>query len=245
MPTIERNLTNVNYNQRGTIPTWIVVHNTANYTSVEGTAYSNTKYFKDVNRNASAHYFIDDGDVIWQCVRDTDSAWHVGDSWSHNGCYNSNAIGIEVCENADGSFTENEIRTLAWLVQKLMAEYGIPAERVCRHHDVTGKICPRGYIDDAAWASLKARIINGRYERYGVPMECILHPDECGKLFYVCGTNIIPLDNPDQMRAVDQMAEKCGTTMPHVEIGTKAAPWGWRFFQACGQEDVYQKWARA
>lgn len=242
MPRIEQNLTNVNYNPRGTRPSWIVVHNTANSTSEEGTAYNNTKYFKDVDRKSSAHYFIDDGDVIWQCVRDTDTAWHVGDNWSHNGCYNSNAIGIEVCETADGSFTEKEIATLSWLVQMLMDEYGIPEERVCRHYDVTSKICPRGYIDERTWASLKARIISGKPERYGVPMECILNPDESNTLFYVCGTDITHLDNPDNLKAVQMFADECGTSLPYVEMGSKAAPWAWRLFQAFGHEDLYNKW---
>lgn len=158
--TIKQNLTNVNYNQRGTNPSWIVIHNTANGTSAEGTAYANTCYFKDYNRNASAHYFVDDGDVVWQCVRDTDSAWHVGDSASRNGCTNWNSIGIEVCERADGSFSDHEIEVLAWLVPMLMDEYGIDASHVCRHHDVTGKYCPMGYIDNVAWQDLKGRILS-------------------------------------------------------------------------------------
>lgn len=156
---IQRNLTNVNFNFRNTIPRWIVIHNTANGTSREGTAYNNTVYFKDVNRNASAHYFVDDGDTVWQCVRDTDTAWHVGEAASRNGCYNTNSIGIEVCETADGWFTDKEVDTLRELVGSLMQLYGIPAERVCRHHDVTGKNCPWYYTDDERWAELKARIL--------------------------------------------------------------------------------------
>ena len=155
---IQKNLTNVNFNFRNTIPRWIVIHNTANGTSREGTAYNNTVYFKDVNRNASAHYFVDDGDTVWQCVRDTDTAWHVGEAASRNGCYNTNSIGIEVCETAGGWFTDKEIATLRELVRGLMDFYGIPAERVCRHHDVTGKNCPWYYSDDDRWAELKAQI---------------------------------------------------------------------------------------
>lgn len=161
MPTIKANMTNVNYNSRGTNPRWIVVHNTANGTSAEGTAYANTNYFKNVMRNASAHYFIDDGPTVWQCVGERDTAWHVGEAPSRNGCYNTNSIGIEVCESADGTFTENEIATLSWLVRDLMDRYGIPAERVCRHHDVTGKECPWYYSNDSRWAALKARILEG------------------------------------------------------------------------------------
>lgn len=156
---IRKNLTNVNFNFRNTIPRWIVIHNTANGTSQEGTAYNNTVYFKDVNRNASAHYFVDDGDIVWQCVRDTDTAWHVGEAASRNGCYNTNSIGIEVCETAGGWFTDKEVDTLRELVGGLMALYGIPPERICRHHDVTGKNCPWYYTDDERWAELKARIL--------------------------------------------------------------------------------------
>ena len=155
---IQKNLTNVNFNFRNTLPRWIVVHNTANGTSREGTAYNNTVYFKDTYRSASAHYFIDDGDTVWQCVRDTDTAWHVGEAASRNGCYNTNSIGIEVCETAGGWFTDKEIATLRELVRGLMDFYGIPAERVCRHHDVTGKDCPWYYSDDDRWAELKAQI---------------------------------------------------------------------------------------
>ena len=73
-------------------------------------------------------------------------------------------------------------------------------------------------------------------------MECILHPDECGKLFYVCGTDIVPLDHPDQMNAVDMLADKSGTSIPHVEMGSKSAPWGRRFFQACGKDALYREY---
>lgn len=159
---IQQNITNVNCEWGANNPQWLVIHNTANGTSREGTAYANTCYFKNQNRNASAHYFVDDGDTIWQCVNDGDTAWHVGDSWSHNGCTNYNSIGIEVCETADGSFTAHEIQVLSWLVPMLMDRYGIPASRVCRHHDVTGKICPAGYIDAGRWQQLKDQITTGK-----------------------------------------------------------------------------------
>ena len=158
---IRDNLTVTNYRSRGTNPTWIVIHNTANGTSAEGTAYANTQYFKTVYREASAHYFVDDGDIVWRCVRDTDTAWHVGEAPSRNGCYNSNAIGIEVCETASGKFTEHEIGILQELVPTLMLKYDITADHVCRHHDVTGKLCPWYYSDDDKWRELKNRILGG------------------------------------------------------------------------------------
>ena len=159
MPRIENNLTNVNYTWRGSSPTWIVIHNSYNQTSNPPIAYNNTQYFKNEYRGASANYFIDDGDTIYCCVEPTNTAWHCGEADSRNGCHNYNSIGIEVCEPANGKFTDKEIANLSWLVQKLMGDYSIPASRICRHYDVTGKNCPWYYTDDARWNELKAQII--------------------------------------------------------------------------------------
>ena len=37
----------------------------------------NRNYFSQPNRNASAHYFVDESNVV-QSVKDTDTAWHCG-----------------------------------------------------------------------------------------------------------------------------------------------------------------------
>ena len=158
MPEIKYNLTNINYTWRGSNPSWIVIHNTANETSAPPIAYNNTQYFKNEYRGASANYFIDDSDVIWCCVEPINTAWHCGEAPSQNGCYNYNSIGIEVCEPANGKFTDKEISNLSWLVQKLMKEYKIPASRICRHYDVTSKNCPWYYTNNARWNELKERI---------------------------------------------------------------------------------------
>lgn len=43
------------------------------------------------------------------------------------------------------------------LVREKMQEYGIPAENVLRHYDVTGKICPSPYVTNGeAWQAFKA-----------------------------------------------------------------------------------------
>lgn len=159
MPTVKANMTEVNYTPRGSNPSWIVIHNTSNGTSAPPIAYNNTQYFKNEYRGASATYFIDDGDTIWQCVSERDTAWHCGEAASRNGCYNSNSVGIEVCERADGTFSDKEIQTLSWLVNDLMKRYDIPASRVVRHRDVTGKSCPWYYSNDARWQELKSRIL--------------------------------------------------------------------------------------
>lgn len=148
MPTIQQNLTSANYNSRGTNPRFIVIHYTAN----DGdTAWGNTNYFKSVNRGASANLFVDDNS-IWQCVRDTDTAWHIGNGSSSLGVYNNNSIGIEMCSRRKAGANANDLSSYyitdatvantVELVKYLMKKYNIPASRVYRHYDITGKYCP-------------------------------------------------------------------------------------------------------
>ena len=40
------------------------------------------------------------------------------------------------------------------LVQYLMSKYKIPANKVLRHYDLTGKRCPAYYADETRWAAL-------------------------------------------------------------------------------------------
>ena len=140
---------------------YIVVHYVGAGSSATGNALANCKYFAGGNRNASAHYFIDDGS-IYECIDPASyGAWHVGDGHGAYGITNTNSIGIEVCNNG-GAFTSAEIDRLTWLVQKLMGEYGVPASRVVRHYDASRKQCPAYYASNSsAWNSLHAQITGG------------------------------------------------------------------------------------
>lgn len=139
---------------------YIVIHYTAN----DGdTAKNNADYFYDENREASAHYFIDENE-IWQVVEDKDSAWHIGTlgNYYHEECRNSNSIGIEMCSNIENgkyyiksSIVENTLN----LTKKLMKQYNIPIENVLRHYDITRKICPAPFVNDnKLWKDLKKRL---------------------------------------------------------------------------------------
>lgn len=126
---------------------YLVVHYTSGAKTAEGAALANCIYFATGSRGASAHYFIDDGPYIWQSVDDGDTAWHAG-NWNMN----IRAIGIEVC--TAGIFTKKEIDHLHWLVATKMKQYDIPANRVIRHYDVTGKYCPAYYVTQKFWDEL-------------------------------------------------------------------------------------------
>lgn len=159
MPEIKQNLTTVNRTKGNNGRKWIVVHNVGTAPTYEGAAYANTQYFASGYRGASAHYFVDEGSAIWQSVAESDTAWSVGDGASRNGCYNSNSINVEVC--GDWSFDGNRTENLRWLVSALMEKYGIDADHVIRHYDVTGKSCPACYVDSSRWADLKEYITEG------------------------------------------------------------------------------------
>ena len=143
---------------------YIVVHYTANgRPSTANAAKSNCVYFNNANRNASAHFFIDDS-AIWQFADpERWSCWHVGDGGGAYGITNQNSVGIEVVQDGDNPFSDAETAKLAWLVQRLMAQFSVPAERVVRHYDASRKACPLWYTPsgsggDAAWESLRKRI---------------------------------------------------------------------------------------
>lgn len=147
---------------------YIVIHYTAN----DGdTAKGNGNYFKNNIVKASAHYFVDDNTIV-QSVPDDYAAWSVGGSkysdcdrtgggkW-YGKCTNSNSISVELCDtvkNGVSDFSESTVRNAVELVRSLMGQYGIDTEHVIRHFDVTGKICPKPYIDGAAWQGFKNMI---------------------------------------------------------------------------------------
>lgn len=131
---------------------YIVIH----YTGNDGDSdESNCKYFKNNIIKASAHYFIDD-DSVTQSVPDNYIAWSVGGNRYSNYkitggasyyglCTNTNSINIELCDNVKNGViypSTKTIKNAIKLTKTLMKKYNIPASRVIRHFDVTGKSCP-------------------------------------------------------------------------------------------------------
>lgn len=173
-----------NYRKANMTPKYIVIH----YFGGLGTAKSTAGWFGNPAAEASAHYVLDEGDTIYHCVSDHDVAWHCGskNGYVHPECRNNNSIGIEArpakissktlqAADTDWYFKPQVIDNLVWLTKKLMKQYNIPAERVIRHYDVTGKLCPRPMCGkdtnayyktsgDAQWALFKARLTENTEE---------------------------------------------------------------------------------
>ncbi len=144
---------------------YIVMHYTGNS---KDTAWANANYFQGANRNASAHFFVDNTS-IYQSVELRDVAWHCGGyTYYHSSCRNSNAIGIEMCCTA-GNYTisATTIKNSAYLCAYLCKLLGITASQVdtyvLRHYDVTHKKCPAQMVDnsptqDKDWVAFKKQV---------------------------------------------------------------------------------------
>jgi len=136
---------------------WIVIHYTANDGDM---AKSNGNYFHNNIVKASAHYFVDQKEII-RSVPDDYNAYSVGGKkYANNGgkyyqqCTNSNSISIELCDGDKNGVIAplpDTIDNALWLVRDLMKKYNVPAERVIRHYDVNGKPCPLYWVDDDKW----------------------------------------------------------------------------------------------
>lgn len=160
MKKINKKISSYNHSSRsGRKIEYIVIH----WVGAVSTAKNNGTYFANGNRNASAHYFVDDTS-IWQSVEDKNSAWHCGGGLQGSGghtyykkCMNSNSLGIEMCcKRKDGRLyvTDKTIKNTAELVKYLQKKYGITDARVIRHYDVTGKSCPAPFLTAASWSKL-------------------------------------------------------------------------------------------
>lgn len=163
MLEIQRKLTPYNFTKMsGKQNLYIVIH----YCGAVGTAKNNVDYFASQKLSASATYFVDKKS-IWQCVEDYNKAWHCGGGLQGSGghaffkkCTNSNSIGIEMCCKKTSSgqwyFEPATVENTVELTRYLMQKYNIPADRVIRHYDVTGKICPEPYVrNEQAWNDFK------------------------------------------------------------------------------------------
>lgn len=125
---------------------YLVIHDTGN-SSQGADAMAHFRYLQNATRPGSAHYYLDDENII-QTIGDSLTAWSIGDTWARNnnpnrikGAFNHNSISIELCIN-QGIDTLKAYKNLVELTKNLMKKFNIPADKVIRHFDATGKTCP-------------------------------------------------------------------------------------------------------
>ena len=123
----------------------IVIHYVANPGS---SAIQNRNYFEGLKdqtgsktTSVSSHFVIGlEGEVV-QCVPLNEVAYA-----SNN--RNSDTISIECCHpDETGKFYDSTYQTLVNLCAYLCVEFDLKPDDVIRHYDVTGKICPKYFVD--------------------------------------------------------------------------------------------------
>ena len=131
----------------------IVVHWVGNAGS---SAIANRNYFENLQNThktyASSHYVIGlDGEII-RCIPEDEVAFHAG-SYSMN----RKSIGIEDCHpDWDGKFNENTYNSLVELCADICKRYELSVDNIIRHYDVTGKNCPKYYVEhEDEWIKFK------------------------------------------------------------------------------------------
>ena len=129
----------------------IVIHYTANPGT---TAEQNRSYFQNLKDTgetyASSHFVIGiDGEIV-QCVPSTEIAYA-------SNSRNEDTLSIECCHlDETGKFTDATYISLVRLTGWLCWRFNLTEQDVIRHYDVTGKICPKYYVENQdAWEQFK------------------------------------------------------------------------------------------
>lgn len=135
----------------------IVVHWVGNANT---SAIANRNYFeslKDKHIYASSHYIIGLTGEIIRCIPENEVAYHAG-----NGTVNRNSIGIEDCHpDWSGKFNNSTYNSLVELCADICRRYNLNTNNIIRHYDVTGKICPKYYVEhEDAWIQFKKDVAN-------------------------------------------------------------------------------------
>ena len=170
---------------------YIAIHYTAGSSSRKGCARAVKRVFE--LRKASADFAVDDAEAV-QFNPDLKNyyCWAVGDpknKYSKGGTLNGvatnrNTISIEVCSNlkagasasvanhAGWLFTDAAIKNATKLTRELMKKFRVPIERVVRHYDITGKVCPGvvGWNDEIVYTTAgkqtSERSNSGEWEKF-------------------------------------------------------------------------------
>ncbi|MDU6361707.1 MAG: peptidoglycan recognition family protein, partial [Clostridiales bacterium] len=92
--------------------------------------------------------------VVVRCVPENEVAYHASKA-------NSHSIGVEVCHpDWSGKPTQKAHESLVSLLVELCKKYNLePTRAIIRHYDVTGKTCPKYYVEDVgAFKKLKEEV---------------------------------------------------------------------------------------
>lgn len=125
----------------------IVIHYVGN---PDTSAQNNRDYFDKADTTVSSHFVVGlDGEII-QCV-----PLYEKSAASNN--RNKDTISIEVCHPDDtGKYNDKTYQSVIKLAAYLCYNFSLDEQDIIRHYDITGKICPKYYVENEdAWETLK------------------------------------------------------------------------------------------
>lgn len=132
----------------------IVIHYTANPGS---SAKANRDYFEGLKdaqtTKASSHFIIGlEGEII-QCIPSTEISYASNDR-------NKDTLSIECCHpDETGQFNASTYQSMVDLTGWLCQRFGLTSQDVIRHYDVTGKLCPKYFVEhEDAWEQFRADV---------------------------------------------------------------------------------------
>lgn len=129
----------------------IVIHYVGNPNT---SAIANRNYFESLSdgqgSKASSHFVVGLEKEIVQCVPLAEIAYASNKR-------NKDTISIEVCHpDETGKFSDSTYAKVVELSAWLCLRYRLSADDLIRHYDVTGKICPKYYVENEdAWNKMK------------------------------------------------------------------------------------------
>jgi N-acetylmuramoyl-L-alanine amidase len=138
----------------------VVIHYVGN---PDTTAQANRNYFESLSSGtegtyASSHFVVGlEGEVI-QCIPLTEISYASNDR-------NGDTVSIEVCHpDETGQFStvtyEKVVELTAWLCETFRLD---PETDVIRHYDVTGKDCPKYYVENPeTWEQFLADVADAQ-----------------------------------------------------------------------------------
>ncbi len=157
-PHIDVELLDPNEYSRPQIPLEEVKHIAIHYTANPGsTAMDNRNYFNNLaathETKASSHFVVGlEGEVI-QCIPTAEISYATNER-------NVDTLSIECCHwDESGEFSEATYDSVVKLTAWLCTRFGITQDDVIRHYDVTGKLCPKYYVEHPdEWEQMKRDI---------------------------------------------------------------------------------------
>ena len=157
-PYIDVELLTPNEYSRPQIPISSVQYIAIHYTANPGaTAMANRDYFENLastqETKVSSHFVVGlEGEVV-QCIPTSEMSYATNSR-------NVDTLSIECCHaDETGKFNDSTYDSVVKLTAWLCTRFGLTSENVIRHYDVTGKDCPKYYVENPdAWTQMKGDI---------------------------------------------------------------------------------------